>query len=170
MTLAEHSSKSVEWYTPVEYIGAIQSVLGYIDLDPASSHEANRVVEATHFYTKADDGLTKDWAGRVFLNPPYGRGIDKWVSKLRTAWENGEVDSSILLVNAATSAGWFQKLWGLPMCFPRKRIKFWRPGGAATRPTHSSVFVLFSDRTDEHEAFKYHFGEFGFVVEYQPKQ
>lgn len=65
---AEKGGKSAttEWYTP-EYI--IESLGGKFDLDPCAPktdwYTANRC------FTKDIDGLSKDWEGRVFLNPPY---------------------------------------------------------------------------------------------------
>lgn len=57
-------------YTPVEYVESARRVLIVIDLDPASSAEANEIVRAQTFYTVEDDGLSLPWFGRVFLNPP----------------------------------------------------------------------------------------------------
>jgi len=60
-----------EWYTPAQYVELARSVLGEIDLDPASSPEAQKVVRAKKFFDKNIDGLKQNWDGRVFLNPPY---------------------------------------------------------------------------------------------------
>jgi hypothetical protein len=34
-------------------------------------------------YTPQDDGLQKEWVGRVYLNPPYGKGMERWLEKLK---------------------------------------------------------------------------------------
>jgi hypothetical protein len=59
-----------EWYTPKRYIDAARKVLRSIDLDPATSKLAQTVVKAKTFYTAEDDGLSKQWHGRVWLYPP----------------------------------------------------------------------------------------------------
>lgn len=66
-----------EWLTP-PYI--IES-LGEFDLDPCSP--VNRPWDtAKHHYNINDDGLSKDWFGRVWLNPPYGNQNCQMVRKI----------------------------------------------------------------------------------------
>jgi ParB family chromosome partitioning protein len=101
--------KSPEWYTPPQYVDLVRDVLDEIDLDPASCAEANRIVRATRCYDVRDNGLTKRWHGRVFLNPPYGRNIvDKFVAKLIAEYEAGITTAAILLVPAHTQTEWFR--------------------------------------------------------------
>jgi hypothetical protein len=69
---AQHSSASVEHYTPALIVDAARRLMGGIDLDPASCALANETVKAARYYTRDDDGLTKPWRGRIFLNPPGG--------------------------------------------------------------------------------------------------
>jgi hypothetical protein len=59
--------------------------MGDIDLDPASSALFNEAVRAKKFYTEAQNGFTKTWKGRVFLNPPggYCDGNGKRVVKVK---------------------------------------------------------------------------------------
>jgi ParB family transcriptional regulator, chromosome partitioning protein len=142
------SSESVEWYTPKKFIEAVRSVLGGIDLDPASCAQANSVVGAARYYTNEDDGLSLPWYGKVFLNPPYGKeggksNQEKWSRRLIDEFTAGRVSEAILLVNASTETLWFQPLWAYPLCFVRGRIDFWRPNGNTSHPTHGSVFVYF---------------------------
>ncbi len=56
-----------EWLTPPGLIKA----LGTFDLGPCSPRIRPWDTAIKHL-TKKDDGLTHEWAGRVWLNPPYG--------------------------------------------------------------------------------------------------
>ena len=66
-----------DWLTPIEYLPLINNVLGEIDLDPCSTHDANQqFLQARKIYTLADDGLNMEepWKGKTYLFPPtYGR-------------------------------------------------------------------------------------------------
>lgn len=65
------------WFTPLEIIHA----LGEFDLDPCTSPDRPWDTAKRH-YTKEDDGYLQEWAGRVWLNPPYCGETKKWINKL----------------------------------------------------------------------------------------
>lgn len=158
------SSESNEWYTPSKYVEAVRRVLGEIDLDPASSDEANEIVKARSYYTKEDDGLSRDWYGRVFMNPPYGKLAGKFVEKLVQEYRNGRVTQAIALLNSnATETRWFKPLWDFTLCFTDHRIHFIPPKGRENRyrATHGSVFVYMGENLHQ---FWREFSKFGHVV------
>jgi len=160
---ALRSSEAVEWYTPPQYIAAVREVLGGIDLDPASSLQANKVVKAKQFCGKDSDGLTCDWPGRVFLNPPYGGASAAFATKLVQQYEAGPTSAAILLVNAnSTDAGWFQPLWAYTLCFTNHRIDFVSPAGEGSGSTHGSAFVYFGE---DASIFGQVFRRFGPIVQ-----
>lgn len=65
------SGSKDERYTPEFLIERVRLTLGGIDLDPMSCEEANKVVKASAFFTKEENGLSKRWQARtVYLNPP----------------------------------------------------------------------------------------------------
>lgn len=66
-----------EWLTPPH----ILKPLGQFDLDPCSPIVRPWPTARQH-YTKIDDGLVQPWHGRVWLNPPYGRSLVKWLEKM----------------------------------------------------------------------------------------
>ena len=137
------SGGSQDWYTPPEYVEAARTVLGGIDLDPASSAEANRTVRAARYLTEADDGLTRDWRGRVWMNPPYA-AAGRFVAKLAGHLADGTVPAAIVLVSLHTmSASWFEPLYGGVLCISRGRLPFTRIDGYTGAPTFGSVFAYF---------------------------
>lgn len=153
-----------DWYTPPEIITAARNVLGRIDLDPASSSEANDVILADTFFTEEDDGLTRQWTGRVWMNPPYSQPlIGQFCSKLAKDFYEDRVDAACVLVNNATETSWFQELveFASAICFPKGRIRFWHPVRGSTTPLQGQAIVYMGDDFD---AFHYEFGAFGFTV------
>jgi hypothetical protein len=118
------SSASPDWWTPPDLIAAVLRVFGAIDLDPCSnSHTAPRVPARQH-YTAADDGLSRTWYGRVYLNPPYGRELGAWLDKLAAEYQRGHVTAAIALVPGRTDTDWFQRLRGSLLCCIRGRLRF----------------------------------------------
>ncbi len=169
MKLPQHLSLSNEHYTPSLYIEGARSVMGGIDLDPASCVEAQQTVKATEFYALPQDGLLLPWRGRIWCNPPYGfrdpetRTPNKkvWTQRLLSAYEEQEIEQAFFLVTASTGDAWFQPLWAHWLCFPR-RIKFKVPkGGNAHNNPGSSVIAYLGPNT---QAFDRIFSELGRVV------
>jgi phage N-6-adenine-methyltransferase len=141
-----------EWYTPGKYIEMARRVLGDIDLDPASCEVAQRTVKARKFYTKQDDGLSKQWHGRVWLNPPYANPLmTQFVDKLLDERNAKRVKSAILLSHNFTDTGWFQKAAMLcqAICFTRGRIYFIDQNEQEQRgsPANGQAFMYFGPDT-----------------------
>lgn len=110
------SSKTADWYTPGGVSMAARLAMGGIELDPASSAEANETIRAERFFAIEDDGLKKSWKARsVWLNPPYGKhkgqsNQGRWAKRLVYEYQQGNVGQAILLVNAYIGYVWFTEL------------------------------------------------------------
>src|SRR6185503_18792450 len=80
-------SGRVDWNTPSSLISAVYSFAGTdgIGLDPCSNPESVVHARVSWQLEKGDDGLTRSWTGHglVFVNPPYGRRIGRWTTKMR---------------------------------------------------------------------------------------
>jgi ParB family chromosome partitioning protein len=118
-----------------------------IELDPASSHAAQQIVQAERYYTQEDDGLSVPWVSRsVWLNPPYrARLVSQFVFKLIYHYERGDIKGAILLVNNATETKWFQAAISRAqcMCLPLGRIQFLKPDGTTGPPLQGQALIYF---------------------------
>jgi hypothetical protein len=157
--IPQHSSRSNEHYSPKLIVEPAGLVLEEIDIDPATCEFANELVGAKRIYTKRDNGLSKDWLGHAFVNPPggalprpapprtyyLGRKLYAnpnirsraalWWLKLVNEWLSGRTTEAIFvgfsleLVRSAQVASGVNPL-DFPCCFPRARIKFDRRKGS----------------------------------------
>lgn len=143
--MAEHETcigQSDEWYTPPEVFDALGISF---DLDPCSPGW-NHWVPAKNIYTKLDDGLSKEWHGCVFMNPPFG-GRNGHVPWLKKFIEHG---NGIAIVRAYTSSAWFHNyaIKANAMLFPRGKTKFIRPDGSIGKaPGHGIVLLAIGGRS-----------------------
>lgn len=169
---AIHSAASAEWYTPPDVVHTARIALGGIDLDPASCPEAQIIVGASAHYGRQSsggfvDGLTRPWSGCVFINPPgterdtsgkvlRGTGPGAWWRKLLDELDAGRTTAAIWVAYSIEQVQQTQG-WGGGMlqraaavCFPAKRIRFWRHNGQrlvpGAQPTHASAIALLVSR------------------------
>jgi hypothetical protein len=161
MTLAAwvSSSATPEWFTPPEIVARVVKAMDGIDLDPCA--EPARGIPAAQHFTKEDNGLLLPWHGRVFMNPPYGRGnvLPLWLAKLSVEVDSGRVDRAIALVPARTETAWFRILWGASaLCFWYGRIQF---GDSVINAPFPSVLGYFGPHR---ERFADVFGDAGKVI------
>lgn len=161
-TIANKHTGEQENYTPEEVIDSVRKVLGTIDLDPASSVFAQKVVKAKKYFTVDDNGLDKPWHGNVFLNPPYQMPeIRDFTDKLIEELPN--ISSAILLTNNNTDTKWFYKCAtnSVAVCFTKGRINFYKVDAEKTYPTNGQAFFYFGDDLDK---FKEVFSDIGLVM------
>lgn len=120
VSLSSHQrvvGKNDEWLTPPDIIKA----LGPFDLDPCAPVVRPWDTASAH-YTVEDDGLSKPWQGRVWLNPPFNRyQLDAWMARM-VQHRNG-----IALLPARTeTATFYRHIWPKAdaVCFLKGRPHF----------------------------------------------
>lgn len=134
----------MEWYTPSYILDRVYKVMS-IDLDPCSPRVPT--VKCKTHYSLDDDGLSRDWFGNMFINPPYGRDIKKWVSKFISEWESGHIENAILLVPVKSDTVWWRNLVTRSWCWCgiNGRVKFISPSGNCSNfGTSASALILFT--------------------------
>lgn len=129
------SSATGEWATPQDFFDRLHAEFAFT-LDPAATAENAKCAK---FYSLADDGLSRSWAGeRVFVNPPYGRGIGKWVEKAATCG----AAVVVALLPARTDTRWFHDfIYGkAEIRFVRGRLKFGGHENSAPFPSMVAIW------------------------------
>jgi hypothetical protein len=105
----------------------ILKALGKFDLDPCASLQQSKKT-ATRQFTIKDDGLSQDWFGRVWLNPPYGEQTERWLAKL------AQHGNGIALVYARTETKmFFDHVWdsAIGIFFLKGRLSFNSPDNSS---------------------------------------
>lgn len=123
-----------EWLTPPHILKA----LGEFDLDPCSPIKRPWPTAKTH-YTVDDNGLKKDWHGRVWCNPPYGREAEKWLARL------ADHGSGIALIFARTETRmFFSQVWpkASAILFIEGRLHFHHVDGTRAKANAGAPSVL----------------------------
>ena len=146
MSMGGHQSARMgkdEWLTPPEII----RLLGPFDLDPCAPVTRPWDTAAKH-YTVEDDGLTQPWEGRVWLNPPYGDQVERWMTRLA----NHGTGTALIFARTETEA-FFRTVWQRAdaVLFLYGRLYFHHVSGqrAAANAGAPSVLVAYGERDVE---------------------
>lgn len=121
-----------EWYTPPALLRDLEREFGPLT-DPA---RPGRV-----------DGLIAPWSGRIFCNPPWGRGkILPWLKKGALEMDAGRVELIVWLLPVSTDTAWFHD-WARPRSkeirFLRGRLRFLKPDGSVGKePSMAHMLVI----------------------------
>lgn len=129
------SSETDLWATPQNFFDRYNRRFGF-DLDVCATPDN---AKCARFYTKTDDGLAQEWSGTVWMNPPYGREIGRWMQK---AHESALAGATVVcLVPARTDTRWWHDyaMKG-EIEFIKGRLKF---GGSKNSAPFPSAIVVF---------------------------
>ena len=135
---AAFSSKSNDWATPHQTFNELDNEFNFT-LDPCASQEN---AKCEKYFTKEDDGLSQDWSNEiVFMNPPYGREIGKWVEKAYRESLKGAV--VVCLIPARTDTKYWHNF-----IFPYAEIRFIKGrlkfGGSKNSAPFPSAIVIYN--------------------------
>lgn len=128
---------TVEWYTPASLFRALKVKF---DLDPAGAEQDT----PSDFYcgevwTRRTDGLSREWYGHVWLNPPYGREAIPFIDRII---EHGD---GLLLLPSRTETVAYQRCLLLAdvVCLLRERLWFIRSDDFQARSSFGSTLFAF---------------------------
>lgn len=136
-------ASSDNWYTPQWVIDA----LGPFDCDPCAAPADVRPFQiASTQWTEKDNGLTKDWHGVVWMNPPYSRVLLRQFCEKMAEHGNGIA----LLINRQDNVLWQEVIFptAASMIFMRNRVCFIRPDGSTGKPFFGSCLVAWGHECD----------------------
>ena len=128
-----------DWQTPREVFDALNEEFRFT-LDAAAS-DHNHLCE--RYLTEAEDGLRSDWLDNVvFLNPPYGKGLEDWVKKCANASEMGA--TVVALLPSAVDTKWFRFAYATAseVRIVVGRVPFVRLDGKPSANTGGSLIVI----------------------------
>ena len=129
------SSQTDNWSTPQPLFDELNAEFGFT-VDVCAS-DANR--KCFKYFTEAEDGLSKEWTGVCWMNPPYGRTIGQWVEKAYHSSQNGA--TVVCLLPARTDTKWFHAycIRG-ELRWIKGRLKFGDSKNNATFPSFICIF------------------------------
>jgi len=135
------SSLSPEWPTP----DAVFDVLDgryHFTLDACATAEN---AKCERFFTPEQDALRQEWTGSVYVNPPYGREISRWMKKALESSERGA--TVVCLVPSRTDTDWWHN-YSMKgnIFFIRGRLRFGNAQNSAPFPSAIVVFEPAADR------------------------
>lgn len=170
---------SEDFVSPPEVIATTTALFGgEIELDPASSINANSVVQATKFFTWENNGLTQSWKSKnIYLYPPRdillkheqpkdirlfqkSNGFKKssqrvWLELAYQKWLRKEFNQGIIFITSAEVALiTTQRLnFDFPLCILKERPKLRRDTKELDKIKNSKVFgfIFYLPPADKYE-------------------
>ena len=132
-----HFSSATDLHsTPQDFFDKLNAEFGF-QLDVCATKENAKV---SRYFTTEDDGLSQEWRGVCWMNPPYGREIGKWVRK---AYESAQAGALVVcLLPARTDTAWWHDFCAKgDVRFVRGRIKFGKATSGAPFPSAVVIFA-----------------------------
>jgi phage N-6-adenine-methyltransferase len=129
------------WQTPPEIINMVEP----IHVDPCAAPDTSHGIIN---YTKEDDGLSKEWSGRVFVNPPFSQK-EKWFKKVINQRDNTSVIFVVTPDSTDTKSWWHNYIaeYADYIWFSRGRISYIDPdtGEQMGSPTFGTAISIFGE-------------------------
>lgn len=127
------SSKKIDHTTPPDFFLQLNDEFNFT-MDVAAD-DCNFLVQ--DYLTEEKSAFDNAWGLRSFCNPPYGRGIIKWVDRATLQYARGHAEVIAMLVPARTDTKWFHKAMEYATCVRliKGRLKFGDTNNSAPFPS-----------------------------------
>ena len=142
------SGGEIDYWTPKDFFDGLEYRYGEFTLDVAASQENTKCLQ---FYDIESNGLSRDWTGNVWCNPPYNK-IGPWITKAIEEVKLGGIEHVVMLLPNGISTKWFLMAWenAARMEIVHGRLNFKGPNASdsekANSPMGSIVFVFSAGR------------------------
>jgi len=135
MNNVHFQSNGSHWETPQKFFDMLDKEFSFT-LDVCATKEN---AKCSTFFSPVEDGLSQEWSGRCWMNPPYGRDIGKWLKKAYESALDGVL--VVCLIPARTDTAWWHEyVMKGEIQFIRGRLKF---SGCKNSAPFPSAIVLF---------------------------
>ena len=120
------TSASEHWSTPSDLYAVLDAEFGFDD-DPCP-------------LKSEEDGLVREWGKSVFVNPPYGSAIGKWLKKAYNESRKGK--RVVCLIPSRTDTRWWHEyvMEAHEIRFLKGRLRFGDAVNSAPFPSAIAVF------------------------------
>lgn len=139
-----------EWQTPLPLFQFLNLQGGYRFQVDAAADKSNCLVGGVWYGPGSpfgEDALAvQNWLSPAWCNPPYGKGIEKWLAKFREQQLLG--NTVVALLPSRTGTQWWAK--GIvpyaSIIFLTGRVPFAKEGvsGKKSQPDHESAIVIYN--------------------------
>lgn len=126
------SSQRLDWQTPKAVYDELDAEF-HFDHDPCPANWDGKI-----------DGLTSEWGGANFVNPPYGRELPRWVAKGFAEWKKGKTVVFLIPSRTDTKAWHEYCMKADEIRFIKGRLKF--DGHPNSAPFPSAIVIFKSPR------------------------
>lgn len=134
-----YSSAKLDWATPQSLFDRLHQEFEFT-VDVCANQEN---AKCKVYYDLEQDGLSQEWIGIAWMNPPYGRGIDRWIRKAHESSMNGCV--CVCLVPVRSDTRWWHDhvMKAFEIRLLTRRLSF---QGSSNKAPFPAAIVIFDSR------------------------
>lgn len=131
--------QNTKWETPQDFFDRLNAEFAFsVDVcaDPGNT-------KCIKYFTPSVDGLSQEWQGVCWMNPPYDRSLPKWIHKAYASAQHGATVVCLLRAGSSDTV-WFHEyiMHSSEIRFIKNRLHF-GSNGKFSRANIASMLVVF---------------------------